>query len=174
MNMKNIILYSLLFICCAGILSSCEKDEITGTATEAMAGEWYVIADAIDADGNVVYEDPFGNHHFHLDTYNTSGDGTSEMWIDDNENFWEFKNKININLSELTFDATDAQNVTYDSKVTIKDGKILLGAATTPSGMPADSIVFIVNFDDDTNPEDYGFESYRIAGIRYTGLTGDE
>ncbi len=79
------------------------------------------------------------------------------MWIDDNGNFWEFKNKINVDLKAMTFQATDAQNVAYDSKLTITNGKILPGAATTPSGMPADSIVFNVTFNDDTYPTDYVF-----------------
>ena len=61
----------------------------------------------------------------------------------------------------------------YDSKLTITNGKILPGAATTPSGMPADSIVFNVTFNDDTYPTDYGFDSYRVAGYRYTGFTKD-
>ena len=68
--------------------------------------------------------------------------------------------------------------------ITITDGKILKGAATTPSGMPADSIVFYVEFDDDYTlddegnvvyaPEYYGFKNYRVSGYRYTGFTNDD
>lgn len=172
--MKKIFLYTALLVAGMFVLPACDKEEIGGTATEPMAGEWYVKVDAIDAEGNVVYDDPYGNGHFHLDTYNTASNSTTEMWIDDNKNFWEFKNKINVNLTDLTFSATDAQNEYYDMKVTIKDGKILLGAATTPSGMPADSITFVVTFSDDDNPGKYGFDAYRISGFRYTGFTKDE
>jgi hypothetical protein len=95
------------------------------------------------------------------------------MWINDNANFWDFKNKINVDLKNLTFSVSNAQNEAYDSKVTIEDGKILLGAATTPSGMPADSIVFIVTFDDDDYPEAFGYYGYRVSGYRYTGFAAD-
>ena len=80
---------------------------------------------------------------------------------------------MTVDLKTLSFQATDVQNVAYDSKLTIKDGKILYGAATTPSGARADSIVFKVTFSDDTKPADMGFAAYQVAGFRYTGLTKD-
>lgn len=172
--MKKLLLYTTILACSLLVVTSCEKEEIGGTAAESMAGEWYVTADAVDASGNLVYEDFFGIGHFHLDTYNTASNSTAQMWVSDNGNFWDFKNKINIDLNAMTFQASDAQNEAYDSKLTITNGKILYGAATTPSGMPADSIVFNVTFNDDTYPADYGFDSYRIAGFRYTGFTADE
>ena len=79
--------------------------------------------------------------------------------------------------------AADVENA---CNITITDGKILNGAATTPSGMPADSIVFYVEFDDDYSPVDetmtdyeytptlYGFKNYRVSGYRYTGLANDD
>lgn len=77
--------------------------------------------------------------------------------------------------------AADVENA---CNITITDGKILNGAATTPSGMPADSIVFYVEFDDDYTeddegnpvyvPEAYGFKNYRVSGYRYTGLANDD
>ena len=140
-----------------------------------MAGEWYVTADAIDASGNVVGVDWWSKGTFHLDTYNTNANTPDSMYVCDNVNFWDFKVKVFIDLNTLTFfSATDAQNEAYDSHVTITDGKILKGAATTPSGMPADSIVFTVTFDDDTDPATYGFAAYRVAGFRYTGFVNDE
>ncbi|MDD3789132.1 MAG: lipid-binding protein, partial [Petrimonas sp.] len=145
------------------------------TDAEAMAGEWYVKADAVDANGEIVYkdEDLFGIGYFHLDTYNTASNSTTEMWVNDNGNFWDFKNKINVDLNTLTFSAPDAQNESYDSKVTIENGKILLGAAKTPSGMPADSIIFIAKFDDDPYPQRYGYYGYKISGFRFTGFAAD-
>jgi hypothetical protein len=50
--MKKILYFAALLFC-AG-LTSCEKDEIGGTATEATAGNWYVTVDAADESGNVV------------------------------------------------------------------------------------------------------------------------
>jgi len=172
--MNKLFIYTMILV--AGVfLSSCEKDDILDTATVDMAGEWYVTADAVDDQGETVYEDFFGIGSFLLDTYNTVSNDTTEMWIDDNNNFWEFKSKININYSALTFDVTDYSNTIYDGcLVTITDGKILYDAATTPSGEVADSIVFYISFSDDTYPDDYGFSKYRVAGYRHTGFTADE
>ena len=56
MSMKKLIYFACML---AGLfmMTSCEKDEIGGTATQSLAGEWYVVADAVDANGNIVYED---------------------------------------------------------------------------------------------------------------------
>jgi len=174
--MKRIILTKALIAAFIFLFTACDKDEIGGTAIEKMAGEWYVVADAVDAEGNLVYEDAdlFGIGYFHLDTYNTSSNSLTEMWISDNGNFWDFKALVNIDLDAMTFAADNVDNLAYESKVTIEEGKILLGAATTPSGMPADSIVFIVTFNDDPYPEAYGYYGYRVSGYRYTGFAADE
>jgi hypothetical protein len=180
-HMKKIFLYTMILA--SGLFAaSCEKDEVGGTATEDMAGEWYVTVTAVDENDNVVYEDAdlFGIGNFHLDTYNTAANGTSEMWIDDNEIFWGFKVKINIDLAAKTFHVAAAQNLSpvysdpEECLVTITNGKILYGAATTPSKMPADSIVFNVSFSDDNPPEVNGYANYRISGYRYTGFKNDE
>lgn len=174
--MKKRILAGILVMAFVILFTACEKDEIGGAATEKMAGEWFVVADAVDSEGNVVFEDTdlFGIGYFHLDTYNTSSNSLTEMWINDNGNFWDFKARININFETMTFAAANVENQAYESKVTIEDGKIILGAATTPSGMPADSIVFTVTFDDDPYPEAYGYYGYRVSGYRYTGFAADE
>lgn len=172
--MKKILLYTLMLFAGLTFLASCEDEEIGTTETVSMAGEWYVTVKAVDADENIIYDDPFGNGTFHLDTYNTASNSTTEMWIDDNENFWEFKNRITVDLASMTFYATDAQNETYDCLVDITNGQILYDAATTPSGSVADSIVFNVSFSDDGYPAAYGYDHYRIEGFRYTGLTADE
>lgn len=175
--MKNKLLYMAVFLTGLLLATSCKKDEIGGTLAESMSGEWYVTVVAVDADDNLVYSDDefFGLGHIHLDTYNTSSNSVTEMWIDDNGNFWEFKGKVDIDMNAMTFSTSDSvQNLYYDMKFMIENGRILKGAATTPSGMPADSIVFNVNFNDDTYPVDYGFTSYRVAGYRYTGLVNDE
>ncbi len=173
--MKRIYLYAIVLLSSMFFITSCEKDPIGGTAAQKMAGEWYVTGDAIDANGNIVFkdEDLFGVGHFHLDTYNTSTNSSTELWVNDNGHFWDFKTKINMDVNSMSFSGADIQNVSYDSKVTITNGKILLGAAHTPSGSVADSIVFTVSFNDDTYPTQYGYAAYRISGYRYTGLTND-
>lgn len=271
--MKKIIyLFAMVLL-----FASCEKEEIGGTATESMAGEWYVHVDAVDENGDVVFEDAeiFGLGNFLILTYNTSDNVDNVMFIDDLTNFWTFKSKVDCNVSSLTFSAPDINKYVYATEyngsdntynnfyykagnfdaekwqsykngdidldeyfkcaddtvsagyfaksnyfvkygnndfevgqvlvgydedstkifnddiknacnITITDGKILKGAATTPSGMPADSIVFYVEFDDDYTqldeesdeveytPTAFGFKNYRISGYRYTGFTNDD
>lgn len=67
--------------------TSCEKEEIGGTATESMAGQWYVDIDAVDDNGNPITG---GEHYFGYDeervlllTYNTVNNVPDKMWIDD-------------------------------------------------------------------------------------------
>jgi hypothetical protein len=88
------------------------------------------------------------------------------------ENIWQFKVRTKVDVANLTFDAPDVvANYYYDSDgVKIKNGKVLHGAARTPSGMPADSIVFYVGFGDDSP----AFSMYKVAGYRRTGFTADE
>lgn len=173
--MRKLNIYMLLGALGLSIVS-CEKDDIGGTNGEKTAGEWYVTVVGIDDDGNVVLGDPdlFNQGYFHLDTYNTVANDPNEMWIDDGGNFWEFKGRVDVDPNALTFSGTDIENQYYDSKFSVSNGKILMAAATTPSGMPADSIVFDVWFDDDENLPIGDAVSYRITGYRYTGLPGDE
>lgn len=173
--MKKAI-YLLLMAVCA-VMTSCEKEQIGGTATQALAGEWYVTADAVDKDGNVVYKDEelFGIGKFHVNTYNTAANVSNEMWVDDLGNFWEFKVKATTDVNNYTFSTPDsAANAYYDCKVLIEGGKILPAAATTPHGTAADSIVFYVSFSDDEYPAAFGYAKYRISGYRYTGLASDD
>lgn len=158
--------------------ASCEKDEIGGTATQALAGEWYVTADAVDANGNVIEggEDLFGVGKFLLNTYNTAANVDNQMWIDDNGNFWDFKLKITSDVKNLTFTTNGEVQDTKDPdcKVTIEGGKILPKAGLTPHGTAADSIVFYVSFSNDDYPAQYGYAKYKVSGIRYSGLTQDD
>ena len=173
---------------CIAILSmtfaSCEKDEVGGTATQALAGEWYVTADACDANGNVIEggEDLFGVGKFLLNTYNTADNSSDKIWINDNGNFWNFRLKLAADINNLSFSSNGAVANTalnqdgsvYDDQVTIEGGKILPKAGLTPHGTPADSIVFYVSFSDDEYPAAYGYAKYKISGIRYSGLTQDD
>lgn len=171
--MKRVLYLSMLVLCV--MLTACEKDEIGGTATEELAGEWYVNVDLVDSVNNVVYtgEEFFGLGKFIVNTYNTAKNIPGEMYVDDLESFWEFKVKTSVN--GLTFKTNEpADNEYYDCKVNITEGKILPKAATNPHGTKADSIVFYVSFSDDDSPTKYGYDKYRISGYRYTGLASDD
>ncbi len=181
--MKRILILTTLFISSSLLFISCEKDAIENTKTEKMAGEWYVTASAVDKKGKVVSDDAnlFKIGHFKLDTYNAVSNTSDTIWISDNGHFkkkgvvdFSFKVKVSSDIQNLTFSAKDVVNVVDNTvKVTIEKGQILEGAATTPRGMPADSINFIITFDNDPIPASNGFYGYRIAGFRYTGFTDD-
>lgn len=159
----------LLLASLAFAFTACDDEtEPGGTAVEKMAGDWWITVNAI-IDGKEV-EDPFGLGHLQMSTYNTANNSETEMWLDDLNNFWNYKLKVNVNYAERTFSTTGfANNVTYESGVKITDGKILENAAKTPSGMPADSIVYMVQFDDDEDEL-----TYKISGFRRTGFSADD
>ncbi len=160
----------LLMLCVGVMFASCEKDEIGGTATEALAGEWQLTVDLVDDAGNVLMTDPYGMGVILGITYNTVDNVADKMYVSDLGNFWDYKVVVNCDCNALTFSTDgDTQNEAYDCMVNIENGKMLPSAATTPSGMPADSLVYYVSFSDD----DPGMR-YKVSGYRRTGFAADE
>ena len=166
-------------------LASCEKDPVGGTATEKMAGQWYVQVDGYDTEGDSVVIEDFNDGRFVLLTYNTASNVPNKLYINDRGKFWDFTVQVDCDLNTLTFTSNgDVQNEAYDSKVNISNGKIVLGGTTTPSGAKADYIQFDITFDDDdlaaygmpgvSYGDYYGFNVYRVSGWRYTGLVNDD
>ena len=169
--MKKII--SSLFVAGALIgLASCEKEEIGGTAVQDMCGEWIVTADAVDANGNVVYEDPYGAGVFELYTYNTNANLSTEMYVDDFGSFWDFRIIVNVDYAAKTFNATGAIDDYWDISVDVKDGAIVKNGTKSPAGYVADSISFKILFEDDDNAADGEYAYLWIHGYRRTGLDG--
>jgi len=160
--MKKIFYFMILGLGVA-LFSSCEKDlEIGGTATEQMAGDWYVQYSADPEHA------PSGDYYY-FTTYNTASNVPTEMFLDGMETFWQFKGKVNVDLSTLSFSADNVQNEYYDSQFTVLNGKILKGAATAPgSKAKTDSIYFQVKFSDD----DDGL-TYTLSGYKKTGFLED-
>ena len=192
--MKKLLYFAALLFC-AG-MTSCEKEEIGGTATESMAGQWYVQIDAVDASGNPIEggEDYFGLGRTILLTYNTSANVASEMFVDDNGEYdlaaqygnraypsYSLKSKVSINQDALTFSSSAAENLSavngYGSElyaISIEDGKILKGAGHQNNGSAADSIVFYVRYANDPWYPDDGYERYKVSGVRYSGLVEND
>ena len=179
--MKKSLYFAALLLSTAFV--ACEKEEIGGTATESMAGQWYVTVDAADADGNVVegLEDPFGLGHVLMITSNTAANVANEMLVDDLGNFWAFRVKTVANADNKTFATTapvsddDTNNLNGDDIwVTIDGGKIMPNAGRQNNGTVADSIVFYVSFSDDPYPASYGYAKYKVSGIRYSGLVEND
>jgi hypothetical protein len=139
-----------------GLLSSCSKDlpDPGGTNTQKLSGEWFV---QVTYDGNTT-------DYIKIMTYNTAANNDS-IWVDDLENFWQFKVKALGNSGNLTFATTDADNAYYDSKVTIANGKIIQKASTLASGAVVDSIYFEAKFNDDTDNLTYIFSGHMRSGF---------
>lgn len=161
----------LLFAALSFSLTGCEETDIEpgGTAVEKMAGLWNVTWEQKNAQGE--WEDILGGT-VPLNTYNTAANVATEMWL--NEGYLlDMPLKVSTDYAARTFQmpetVLEVDENTWgvpEIKLSITDGKILEGAATTPSGMPADSILFFVNV--------AGDDTYKVAGFRHTGFTEDE
>lgn len=177
--MKKVLYFATLLLCMG--LTSCEKEDIGGTATESMAGEWYVTVDAADANGNVVegLEDPFGLGKIHVLTYNASDNNPNVLIVDDLQNFWAFKVKTNCDQNTLSFATSTSDNNNLvtdyeDINVTITGGKIIKNGGVQNNGSKADYIEFYVSFSDDPYPAAYGYANYKVSGVRYSGLAEND
>ncbi len=162
--MKKILYFMMLGLSIT-LLASCEKDEeIGGTALQQMSGDWFVqVSDDPE-------QAPSGGYA-HFTTYNTASNSTAEMWLDDTESYWQFKGKVNVDLSSFGFSADNVQNEYYDSQFTVLNGKILKDAATAPgSKAKTDSIYFQVKFSDSDNPDG---DVYTFSGYKKTGFLED-
>lgn len=168
---KYISMFMFAMLACFGF-TACDTEtdeEAGGTQLEKMAGLWDVQVHAINEDGSILYEDPYGKGTFSITTYNTAANNTTEMWFDDGGNFWGVKMKVNVDYANATFSVADdtAYNFTEPEggKVKGMKGKILYGQGKNIHGMPCDSICVEVAFDDDDN----NF-TYRYTGVRHSGF----
>ncbi len=168
--MKKYI-YLFVVVLFAISFQSCEKYEPGGTAVQDMAGDWWVTYEYESSPG--VWEDAGLGGPVTLTTYNTAANKSTEMWINDEGHFWTFKCVVAVDYSAKTFatsDSVSTHSASYpDEKALFSNGKILKGAATTPSGTAADSIVFYVEFNDDSAPT-----VYKVSGFRKTGFYEDD
>lgn len=170
-------------------LSSCQTTtDPGGTAVQDMAGDWWVTYENSLEEYEVLFGtgttmpsadtlqkwnwgDVYGAGHTRLLTYNTNHNDADSMYVYDQKNFWNFKGKVPVNYGALSFGKNDSiPNLGYAINMVIRDGKVLKGAATTPTGQPADSIIFYVGFSDDG----YGFTYFKVSGFRRTGFELDD
>ena len=162
---------SMLMLAAAGLftITSCDvetDEEPGGTSVEKMAGFWDVTVDAVDENGKVTYTDPYGLGTISLSTYNTAANTADSMWISDNKNFWGMQLKVGVNYAARTFSCPEkAYAPDAKGKCVITEGKVLENQGHNIHGMPCDSIVFKVKFDDDEN----GL-TYQISGVRHSGF----
>lgn len=155
--------YLAIFVTGA-FLSGCDlgsEPTIEGTKLKAMCGEWWI---SILVDG----EDIGAGFHL-VTTSNTAANNETDLILDDHET-WPAKIITKVNLPAMTFDpAKDLANAYSDKiKVSVIEGKILKGAATTPGGNKTDSLYVKFEFSDDPGVQ------YEYAGYRRTGFREDE
>lgn len=170
-NIFKLLAFSIL----AFAVSSCAKEEIGGTAVQDMAGEWYVIMDYTDEDGNVIEEDTYDLGYNQLYTYNTNANLATEMYVEFlsnvEDNYNSFRVIADVNYGNKTFSATDVEDDYYGYVYTIKNGKVVKDGAISPAGYKADAISFTLIEEYDYNGQHY-VDYYLIHGYRRTGLDG--
>ena len=146
----------LLLVTVSFAFTACDDEtEPGGTAVEKMAGTWIVTWEAKNEAGK--WEDILGGT-VELNTYNTAANVPTEMWVKEGY-LLNSAIKVSTDYNARTFSAT-GQTIAVAPEIWGDS------AATTPSGMPADSIVFFVNVQGD--------DTYKIAGFRRTGFPADE
>ncbi|MCH5240614.1 MAG: hypothetical protein J1F38_10355 [Muribaculaceae bacterium] len=174
---KNILKYlSVAIIAVAA--SSCAKEEIGGTAVQDMCGEWYILVDGVDADGNVVYEDPLDLGYTSAYTYNTNANLSTEMYLEDYA--WEFFIKVDVDYPNRTFSVKDAV-MYYDEDengdvfpvlVNILNGKVVKDGALSAAGYVTDGISYLIQAEDDPYAAAGYWDYLWVHGYRRTGLMG--
>lgn len=184
MNKLTILLFASVLV-----LTSCDNTtDPGGTAVQNMSGDWWVTYEhsyeeydyLLNGVGEMPspdtlelwnFIDVYEVGHTQLLTFNVASNASDTMFISDEGNFYDLLGKIPVKYSDLTFGGNDSiPNLAYDVNVVIKGGKILKGAATTPSGTHADSIVFYLGVPDDQ----YGFTYIKVSGFRRTGFSADD
>lgn len=170
--MKKLIIFAIAAFAALSF-ASCEKIGPGMTETVDMAGQWYVQVDGVQGGSTEGLEDIYGMGRFIIITCNTAANIPTEMIVNDLASFWDFSVKVQCDPDAKTFSVTDGENLSYESKVSITDGKIVPNGTMTPSGMPADYIEFYVVFDDDDYVPDY-YDKLKFSGWRYTGFVNDD
>ncbi len=176
--MKKIFLLTIVI---ALITTSCKQEyDNWYSAGYELSGEWVVTVQQSVAEGegetpnladidNWEWDDLYGTGTTAVQTYSSAANDPTELIVEDNHTFWDYKVKVKANVDAKTFEVDNVPNlINEDINVSILGGKELEGVATTPSGNPADSIVFYVKFSDDAN-----FTYMKVSGFRKTGLAED-
>ena len=168
---KYFSIFALALVMGLGFAScSTETDEPAGgTKVEKMAGHWVVNTDLIDGTDTIpnVYAD-YGIVDWDMTTYNTANDDKDLMWLSDNNNFWGYTIKVNVDVNALTFDCKDlyiySDDDGNDVTCTITNGRIIPNGGLNVNGKPTDAIAYNIEFSDDPG------SLYYVHGVRYAGF----
>jgi len=145
--MKNFLKLFILFF--AFLLMQCsEKFEPGETNVKDFAGDWYFQVYSID--GTLLIDYDYKND-IRLLTYNTAGNLTNEIWLDDDTTTFPIKAKLKINgtskqfnsdfgVNEYIIEEPDEKNIEDGQQIDVEiydfllakivEGKIMPGAAT--------------------------------------------
>lgn len=184
MDMKKFFILVSFFA--ALFVASCSPytdEEPGGTAVQDLCGTWTITVEASVGENAGTKDlgamtkteldavDDWADLHnagvIALRTYNTANNDKDSLWFHD-AYFWGEKFKIGCNYSNLTFQADSVPAISGSGcEATLRYGQVLKGAATTPRGQKADSIIVYVFYNDG-----YDF-TYKFSGYRYTGFSAD-
>jgi hypothetical protein len=168
---NKILLYGAACFLLTMSMVSCKRTlpDNGKTAVVNMANGWWVT---YSVQGTPLLATPV-----FFSTYNTSENTTDSLWIDDLGNFWDFKGKVASDYTHLTFSNNACVNTYYDDTAQIANGKILLKAGHSRTGVLTDSIYFEIKFSDDEdangNPAPY-LNTYVVSGTARTGIIADD
>lgn len=144
-------------------VSACQEDpEIGGTATESMAGEWFVRL--YDAAGQLIIGD-----YQNVMTYNTADDEEDQLWFSDKGNIFEPELRLRVPccLESMTFGSGReiANALEPEVKYVLDKGLIVSQGTKSPGGSVADSIRMELTDSDGS--------VYVLSGYRRTGWPED-
>jgi len=160
--MKKIIKIVFLLPIAAIVFNACsKKPDIEYTSTYKMSNEWFVQT---FEDGALALD------FTKIITYNTSDPASSKIWVDDQENIWPFKSKVDVDYPTLTFKPMANSENLYETGETVSviEGKVVPGGGHSKTGVVVDSIYLKVEFSD--NPG----VTYEFKGHGRTGFLEDE
>jgi len=155
-KIKRIYILILVLLCISCDVSN--NPEAGGTATQEFAGEWVVN---VLRDGNTF-------NRTNIATYNTAANIDTEMWVDDLENTWGLKAKVNLDSESSTFFGENLPEIYFGVTVNITNGEIIKNGTVAPSGAVVDSIFFNAEFSDIPG------EIWQYSGYKRTGFLEDE
>lgn len=168
---------------------SCEKEEIGGTATQKVAGEWYVTVDAILTNGDTIScadlaeAGEFNSPVALIRTFNTASNVANKMYVSDAysgySNFSDlhcYQVEVDVDQAAGTFSTKGGdfvQNMleNYDwkgeeynqySQIKIANGKISFNGGYQNNGSVADAISYELYIKDNY------YDLYPVAlGVSY-------
>lgn len=167
--MKNTFKYISVILFIAAF-TSCESEEgfeditvIQSSTPKELTSDWYVVALWPDD-----LTPAFGGDYVVVTTSNSADNDRTTMIIDDHRNWMEFRTKIDINPSDLTFTGSDGIELYFDGAITLTSGSVTKGTFTTITGAVVDEIHFEAEFDW------FPGTSFVFLGHKRTGFLEDE